>query len=80
MLLQVQIDPANQAPELLQNLTKVSVKALIFAETFKTNSCYQIVRKLIPELDSCPEHGVQLQSSKLPLLQFLIVMGSKQYR
>jgi hypothetical protein len=80
MLLQAQINPANQAPELLQNLTKVGVKALIFSEAFKSNSCYQIMRKLIPELDSCPEHGVQLQSTNLPMLQFLIVMGSKQYR
>jgi fatty-acyl-CoA synthase len=80
MLLQVQINPANQAPELLRNLTKVGVKALIFSEVFKTNSCYQIMRNVIPELDSCPEHGVQLQSTKVPLLQFLIVMGSKQYR
>jgi fatty-acyl-CoA synthase len=80
MLLQVQINPANQAPELLHSLNKVGVKALIFSELYKSNSCYQIMRNVIPELDSCPEHGVQLQSAKVPLLQFLIVMGSKLYR
>jgi fatty-acyl-CoA synthase len=80
LLLQVQIVPAYQAPELLHSLTKVGVKALIFSEFFKSNSCYQIVRTVIPELDSCPESGVRLQNSKVPLLQFLIIMGSKQYR
>jgi fatty-acyl-CoA synthase len=80
MLLQVQINPANQAPELLHNLTKVGAKALIFSEVYKSNSCYQILRTVVPELDSCPEHGAQLQSTKVPLLQFIIVMGSKQYR
>jgi len=80
MLLQVQINPANKASELLHSLKKVGIKALIFSELYKSNSCYQIVRTVIPELDSCPEHGVQLQSTKVPLLQFLIVMGSKQYR
>jgi hypothetical protein len=80
MLFQVQIDPAYQAPELLHSLTKVGVKALLFSEFFKSNSCYQIVRTVIPELDSYPESGVQLQSAKVPMLQFLIIMSSKQYR
>jgi len=80
MLLQVQINPANNALELLHCLNKIGVKALIFSELYKSNSCYQTVRTVIPELDSCPESGVQLQSTEVPLLQFLIVMGSKQYR
>jgi hypothetical protein len=80
MLLQVHINPANNALELLHCLNKVGVKALIFTELYKSNSCYQTMRTVIPELDSCPEHGVQLQSTEVPLLQFLIVMGSKQYR
>jgi fatty-acyl-CoA synthase len=80
LLLQVQINPANHALELLHCLNKAGVKALIFSELYKSNSCYQIMRTVIPELDSCPERGVQLQSTKVPLLQFLIVMSSKQYR
>lgn len=80
MLLQVQINPANQALELQNSLNKVGVKALIFSELYKSNSCYQTMCTVIPELDSCPEHGVQLQSTKFPQLQFLIVMGNKQHR
>jgi len=80
MLLQVQFNPANQALELLHSLNKLRVKAFIFSELYKSNSCYETMRTVIPELDSCPDHGVQLQSTKVPLLQFLIVMGSKQYR
>jgi hypothetical protein len=80
VVLQVQIDPAYQAPELLHSLTKVGVKALIFSEFFKSNNCYKIVHNFIPELDGCPESGVQLQSANVPSLQFLIIMGSKQYR
>ena len=80
MLLQVQINPANQASELLHGLNNIGVKALIFSELYKSSSCYQVMRNVVPELDSCPEHGVQLQSTKVPLLKFLIVMSSKQYR
>ena len=80
MLLQVQINGACQAPEMVHSLARADVKALIFSEFYQSSSCYQIMRTVVPELDSCPEYGVQLQSSKVPLLQFLIVMGSKQYR
>jgi hypothetical protein len=77
---QVQIDPAYQGPQLLSSLNNVGVKALICSEFYKTNSCYKIVRSIIPELDMCPESGVELKSSKAPTLRTLILMGEKQYR
>jgi fatty-acyl-CoA synthase len=80
MPLQVQLDPAYQAPELLHSLTKVGVKALISMESYKTSSSYQILRALIPELDNCPESGDQLRSAKVPSLQSLIIMSDRQYR
>jgi hypothetical protein len=58
----------------------VGVKALICSEFYKTNSCYQIVRAIIPELDNCPESGIELQSSKAPTLKALILTSDKQYR
>jgi fatty-acyl-CoA synthase len=77
---QVQVDPAYQATQLQHSLNKVDIKALICSEFYKTNSCYQIVRTVIPELDSCPEHGVDLHGYKAPALRTLILMSNKQYR
>ena len=77
---QVQIDPAYQAPQLLQSIKKVDVKALICAEFYKTNSCYQILRAVIPELDGYPESGVEIKGSKTPSLKTLVIMSDKHYR
>jgi hypothetical protein len=77
---QVQIDPAYKAPQLLHSIKKVDVKALISAEFFKTNSCYQILRVVIPELDGYPEYGVDINSSNTPSLKTLIIMSDKHYR
>jgi hypothetical protein len=57
----------------------VDIKALICSEFYKTNSCYQIVRSIVPELDECPESGVELKSSRVPALRTLIVMSEKKY-
>ncbi|XP_069678756.1 medium-chain acyl-CoA ligase ACSF2, mitochondrial-like [Periplaneta americana] len=75
----VQLDPAYQAPQLLHGLSKVDVKFIICSEFYKTNSCYEILRKVIPELDSCPESGVKLQTIKTPALEAVILMSDKQY-
>lgn len=77
---QVQIDPAYLGPQLLHSLNKVDVKALICSEFYKKNSCYQTVRTIIPELDNCPETGIELKSSKAPTLKALILMSEKYYR
>jgi fatty-acyl-CoA synthase len=77
---QVQIDPAYQGPQLLNSINKVGIKALICSEFYKTNNCYQIVRNMLPELDECPELGIELKSSKAPTLKALILMSDKQYR
>ncbi|XP_069678185.1 medium-chain acyl-CoA ligase ACSF2, mitochondrial-like [Periplaneta americana] len=76
----VQIDPAYQAPELLHSLTKVEIKVIILTEFYKTHNCYEILRSLVPELDSCPESGVQIKCAKAPALTAVITMSDKQYR
>jgi len=74
---QVLFDSAYQAPQLLHSFNKVEVKALICAEFFKTNSCYEILRAVIPELDGYPESGVEIKGSKIPSLRTLIIMSDK---
>ncbi|XP_023721499.2 medium-chain acyl-CoA ligase ACSF2, mitochondrial [Cryptotermes secundus] len=77
---QVQIDPAYQPPELLHALVKVEAKALICAEKYKSNNCYDMVQTLIPELNKSAEGGIEITSSKLPALKTLIVMSNAQHR
>jgi len=77
---QVLLDPAYQAPQLQHSFNKVEVKALICAEFYKTNSCYQILRAVIPELDGYPESGVEIKGSKTPSLKTLVIMSDKHYR
>ncbi|KAJ4435733.1 hypothetical protein ANN_18350 [Periplaneta americana] len=79
-LSQVHLDPAYQPPQLLYTLNEVEVKAIISSEFYKNNSCYEILRTVIPELDSCPESGVKLQGAKFPTLETVILMSDKQYR
>ncbi|XP_023720130.1 medium-chain acyl-CoA ligase ACSF2, mitochondrial isoform X2 [Cryptotermes secundus] len=79
-LIAVLMDPAYQGPQLLHSFNKVDIKALICSEFYKTNSCYQIVRTVIPELDNCPESGIELRCSKAPSLKALILMSEKKYR
>ncbi|XP_021929478.1 acyl-CoA synthetase family member 2, mitochondrial-like isoform X1 [Zootermopsis nevadensis] len=76
----VQIDPAYQTLELPHSLNKVGVKILICSEFYKTNSCYKILQTVVPELVSCPESGVCLESAKVPSLKSVIIMSSQQYR
>ncbi|XP_069678061.1 medium-chain acyl-CoA ligase ACSF2, mitochondrial-like isoform X1 [Periplaneta americana] len=76
----VHLDPAYQPPQLLYTLNEVEVKAIISSEFYKNNSCYEILRTVIPELDSCPESGVKLQGAKFPTLETVILMSDKQYR
>ena len=78
--MQIQLDSAYQPPQLLHALTIAEAIALICAEEFKSNSYYQMVLTLIPELNDCPEKGIEISSSKLPLLKRLIFMSNKQYR
>ncbi|XP_069678832.1 medium-chain acyl-CoA ligase ACSF2, mitochondrial-like [Periplaneta americana] len=79
-LIAVQIDPAYRSQQLLHALNTVEVKVLICAENLGTTNFYKTVLTLIPELNDCPESGVEINNPKLPALKTLIVISNKQYR
>ncbi|XP_021915697.1 acyl-CoA synthetase family member 2, mitochondrial-like isoform X2 [Zootermopsis nevadensis] len=64
---------------MVESINKVGIKALICSDFYKTNSCYQIIRAVVPELDNCPESGVELNGSRVPTLKTLIFMSDKEY-
>ena len=67
------INPAYRLYELEYALNKVSCRAIITAESFKTSHYLSMLQELAPELDAC-EPG-QLRSEKLPHLRTIIRMG-----
>ncbi|KAJ9590934.1 hypothetical protein L9F63_016032, partial [Diploptera punctata] len=75
----VQIDPAYQAPQLEYSINQVEIKILISTEFYKSNNCYDILCKTVPELNTCPDNAVELKSTKVPSLKRIIMMCDKQY-
>lgn len=69
----VNINPAYRLSELEYALNKVSCKALILAENFKSSAYLEMLRTLAPELETSQKG--RLQSSKLPHLKIAIVMS-----
>ncbi len=67
------INPAYRLYELEYALNKVSCRAIITAERFKTSHYLEMLQNLAPELDGC-EPGA-LKSEKLPHLEMVIRMG-----
>lgn len=50
--MQVALNPAYQAPEIAQCIKKVKMRAMVAAETFKTQNYYEMICKSIPEVQS----------------------------
>jgi fatty-acyl-CoA synthase len=69
----VTINPAFQPPELLHNLNKVQVNALVCG----SGSYYEMVLQLIPELSSCSE--TDIRSAHLPALKMLILISDRKF-
>jgi fatty-acyl-CoA synthase len=67
------INPAYRLYELEYALNKVTCKAIVSAESFKTSYYLKMLQELAPELEDC-EPGA-LQSEKLPHLTTVIRMG-----
>ena len=68
------INPAYRLYELEYALNKVSCKAIISAESFKTSYYLEMLLTLAPELQSCAPG--ELSALKLPHLKHVIRMGS----
>ncbi|MBA8821233.1 AMP-binding protein [Ochrobactrum sp. P6BS-III] len=75
-LILVNINPAYRAHELEYVLAKVECSALILAPSLKTSNYLDILRSIVPELDSArPGH---LVSARLPALRCVIRFGDEQ--
>ena len=70
----VNINPAYRRAELKYALAKVSVKALITAESFKTSNYLEMLGDLIPELSTCKPG--RLSAAQFPLLTSIIQTGA----
>ncbi len=75
-LILVNINPAYRAHELEYVLAKVECSALILAPSLKTSNYLDILRSIVPEIDSArPGH---LVSQRLPALRCVIRLGEEQ--
>ena len=72
----VNINPAYRVHELEYCLKKVGCKCLIAATTFKTSNYIEMLRELLPELETC-EAG-HFQAKALPDLRALIQIGGSE--
>ena len=75
-LIQVNINPAYRLSELEYVLNKVSCKALITAESFKSSAYIAMLQELAPELEGA-EPGA-LKSDRLPHLRITIRLGTEK--
>jgi fatty-acyl-CoA synthase len=74
-LILVNINPAYRLTELEYALTKVSCKALILADKFKSSDYIAMLRDLAPELDSATPGD--LKAARLPDLRLVIRLGDE---
>jgi fatty-acyl-CoA synthase len=68
------INPAYRLHELEYALNKVSCRAIVAAQSFKTSQYLEMLQELAPELASCAPG--QLQAEKFPHLETVIRMGA----
>jgi len=57
--MQVNVNPAYRVQELEYAIQKVGMKAMIMAESFKTQDYYEMMFELFPELSRCPPGRLQ---------------------
>ena len=77
-LVLVNINPAYQPQELLYCLNKVGVKAVVAAESFKTQNYYEMLEEIAPEI-SASEAG-KIASKSVPKLKNVIMISEKQFQ
>ncbi|XP_063226814.1 medium-chain acyl-CoA ligase ACSF2, mitochondrial isoform X2 [Bacillus rossius redtenbacheri] len=75
-LVLVNINPAYQSSELAYCVNKVGVKALIAADTFKTQDYHRLLLAAAPELQTAQPGD--LRSPHLPSLRSFVVVGDRK--
>ena len=70
----VNINPAYRLSELEYSLASVSCKALVLAQSSKNSNFLNMIRELVPEIDTCNKN--KLYCEKLPALRHIIVMNN----
>ncbi len=71
------INPAYQPQELKYCLNKVGIKAMVSAESFKTQDYYAMMNEIVPEL-SGSKPG-QISSQAAPDLRHVIMISDKNF-
>ncbi|XP_072024538.1 medium-chain acyl-CoA ligase ACSF2, mitochondrial-like [Amphiura filiformis] len=70
----VNINPAYRTDELEYALRKVSCKAIVLAETFKTQNYYNMLADICPELETAAPG--RLTAERLPELRSVVMIGN----
>jgi len=74
-LIMVNINPAYQPSELLYCLNKVGVKALVAAESFKTQDYYRLLCTVVPDVET--SKAGDIISKDVPSLKHVIMMSKR---
>ena len=74
----VNVNPAFQASELEYCLKKVGVKTLVTAESFKASNYIDIIKNVVPELET--QSGTTINSTKLPDLKHIITLSEQSHK
>ena len=75
-LIQVNVNPAYRLSELEYTLTKVGVKALVAAASFKTSDYVAMTETLAPEVSHCRPGA--LEAKRLPALKIVAKIGGER--
>ncbi|PIK49722.1 putative acyl-CoA synthetase family member 2, mitochondrial-like [Apostichopus japonicus] len=78
-LIMVNMNPGYRTSELEYALKKVGVKAIVSAQSFKTQDYYSMIHEICPEIaEATPGH--HLKSKNLPELESVIMLGSGNFK
>nr|XP_029709378.1 acyl-CoA synthetase family member 2, mitochondrial-like [Aedes albopictus] len=73
-MISVGINPAYQIPEVEYALNKVGVKALIAAESYRSQNYYEMIKHIVPELEASSAGSIV--SAKVPSLSAVIMKSN----
>lgn len=68
------LNPAYQVPELDYSLKKVGVKAIIIPESFRTQKYYEMLKSLVPAMNTS---NSKLEGNEVNSLTNVIVVSDK---